>query len=300
MPGLETVLQQLVYTIALAAAYGLFAAGFLLIFGVLDVLNLAYAFVFMICAIMCVWLTLQGIPLWGAILMTIAVGVTLGLLTDVLAYRPILRLRSLIGGVNFGPVVSTLAMGQIIAAVTENWFGTNLVSFQVNEFPTKLYQIGSITITSVQIIVVVAAAVLLFGLKLVLSRTSFGTSVRAISQNRSMAESLGINTTRVVTGVWVLSSTLAAIAGICIVIMNRAADPTIGTNYELRGFIIVVIGGLGSVSGAILAAVIVAVLETFSALYVGGQYSQMITLGAVIIMLAIRPFGLLGARRRAV
>jgi branched-chain amino acid transport system permease protein len=300
MPSLDTVLQQLVYTIALAAAYGLFAVGFLLIFGVLDVLNLAYAFVFMICAILCVWLTLHGIPFFGAILLSIAVGCALGMLTDALAYRPILRIKSLIGGVNFGPVISTLAIGQIIAAVTQNWFGTLLISFNVSEFPTKLYSIGPITITSVQIIVVVAAAVLLLGLQLVLSRTSFGRSVRAIAQNRPMAESLGINTSRVVSGVWVLSSAMAAIAGVCIVLMNRAADPTIGTNYELRGFIIVVIGGLGSVSGAILAAVIVAVLETASALYLGGQYSDMITLGAVLVLLAIRPFGLLGARRRTV
>jgi branched-chain amino acid transport system permease protein len=300
MPSLDTVLQQLVYTIALAGAYGLFAVGFLLIFGVLDVLNLAYAFVFMICAILCVWLTLQGIPLYGSILMTIAVGCALGMLTDQLAYRPILRIKSLIGGVNFGPVVSTLAIGQIIAAVTQNWFGTLLVSFNVNNFPTKIYTIGSITVTSVQIIVVGAAIVLLFGLKLVLSRTSFGQAVRAVAQNRPMAESLGINTTRVVSGVWVLSSAMAAIAGVCIVLMNRAADPTIGQNYELKGFIIVVIGGIGSVSGAILAAVIVAVLESAAALYLGGEYSDVVTLGAVLVLLAFRPFGLLGARRRTV
>lgn len=301
MPSLDIVLQQSVYTLALAAAYALFATGFLIIFGVLDVLNLAYAFVFMVAANLAIWMTGHGSSIAVAIAVTIAVGCVLGLLTDLLAYRPILRHKSLIGGVNFGPVVATLAIGSIIAALAQNFFGTRLQSFSFDAFPTKTYDLGrGITITLMQIVIIASTLVLLLALKVLLSRSSFGKSVRALAQNRPMAESLGINTSLIVSGVWVLSSALAAVAGVYIAIISRGVDTTIGSNYELKGFIIVVLGGLGSVSGAMIAAILLAVLETGTTLFLGSQYSDMITLAVVIALLALRPNGLLGARRRTV
>jgi branched-chain amino acid transport system permease protein len=297
---LETFFQQSVYTITLAAVYGLYAAGFVLIFGVLDVLNLSYAFVFMVTANIAVWVTLQGYSIWLGAAAALGVGVLLGYLTDHLAYRPVQRRKRTASGINFAPLISTLAVGAILSAIAQHWFGARNQEFPDGAFPTTTYTIGGVRVTLLQIVVVIAAGALLYGLHLFLRRSVAGRAVRAVAENRGMATLIGVNSNFVISGVWVLSSALAAVAGIFIALVTSSVTTSMGNTFELKGFIVVVLGGMGSVSGAIVAAMLLSVLETVGVLVLGGQYRDLIPLVAIVLILLLRPNGLFGSRARAV
>jgi branched-chain amino acid transport system permease protein len=298
---METFFQQAVHTITLAGVYGLFAAGFVLIFGVLDVLNLAYAFVFMLTANIAVWGMIQGWPIWLAGLAALGAGIVLGAVTDQVAYRPLQRASALAGGgINFGPLVSTLAVAGILEAIAVHWFGARNQSVPNGVFPTTTFSIGGVQITLLQIVVVLSAGAILYALHQTLRRTVAGRSIRAVAENRRMATLLGINTNVTIAGVWVLSSALAAVAGVFIALVTSAVSTTMGTTYELKGFIVVVLGGMGSVSGAIVAALLLATLETVGVLWLGGQYRDILPLIAIVLILLLRPNGLFGARTRTV
>lgn len=147
---------------------------------------------------------------------------------------------------------------------------------------------------------VASAVVLLLLLRLLITRTTFGKAMRAIAANREMAGLVGINTRRTESLVWILSSALAGIAGVYIGLVARSVSPVMGSNYQLKGLIVVVLGGMGSVTGALAAAVLLAVVETGSVLSVGGQYRDLISLSMVVLILLARPNGLFGQRGRDV
>jgi branched-chain amino acid transport system permease protein len=297
---IETFLQQSVYTITMAAVYGLFAAGFVLIFGVLDVLNLAYAFVFMFTANVAVWCMTQGWSIWLAIVTVIVIGMALGAATDLIAYRPLQRRKGFASAVNFGPLISTLAVGGILEAVAAFWFGARNQIVPTGAFPDATLDIGGVRITLLQAAVVVSGLTILLLLHHFLRSTVWGRALRAVAENRRMATLVGVNTHVVISGVWVLSSALAAIAGVFIALVTSGVSTTMGSTYELKGFIVVVLGGMGSVSGAIVAAVLLSVLETIGVVGLGGQYRDIIPLAAIVLILLVRPNGLFGSRARTV
>jgi branched-chain amino acid transport system permease protein len=298
----ELWLAQMPFTLTLAAVYSLYAAGFVLIFGVLKVLNLAYAFTFMFAANVAVWLTLSGTPLLLAGMGAVAVAMCLGAITDQVAFRPLRsRRRAVFAGLDFGPLMATLAVGFILEGLARQAFGVRTKSFPPDAFPRKFFDLGGVTVVSVlQICVVASAIVLLLLLRLLITRTAFGKAMRAIAANREMAGLVGINTRRIESLVWIVSSALTGIAGVYIGLVARSVSPVMGSSYQLKGLIVVVVGGMGSVTGALIAAVLLAVVETGSVLTVGGQYRDLISLVMIVVILLARPNGLFGSRGRDV
>lgn len=301
--ALRLALQQAPYTIELAAAYALYAAGFVLIFGVLDVLNLAHGFVFVFGAAFAVYLAGHGFNLLAAMGIAAASGCALGMLLDAIAYRPLAG-RGGGGssgyGFNLGPVVSTLGFAGILDAATRRVFGIDNRVFPSSAFPNVTFHVGIVEITSVQVFVVAVALVILVVLRFVLSSTMYGRAVRAVAENRDMAGLVGINTPLVVTSIWALSSTLAALAGVLIGIAYQQISPTMGAGFEIKGFLTVIIGGLGSIDGAVLAAVALATIETGSVLYVSSTFRDVIALSVLLLVILVRPHGLTGRRQREV
>jgi branched-chain amino acid transport system permease protein len=293
--------QQSVYTVTLAAAYALFATGFILVFGVLDVLNLAHAYVFMFCAEVAVWLITHDWPILLAVVGAVMVGVVMGLVIDLIAYRPVVN-RNVGGGLgaSFPPVISTLGVAFMIYGLATNLFGIGANPVPKTNLPETAWNINGIRVTLIQVAVVLVAVVVLTILSRVLSRTAYGRAVRAVAENRDMAAQLGVNTMRLSTSVWVLASALAGLAGVCIGLLYNSVSPEMGASFELRGFIAVILGGLGSVAGAVVAAILLAVLETGTVLYVSSQARDVITMSAILVLLLIRPNGIFGRRSRVV
>ncbi|WP_214109393.1 branched-chain amino acid ABC transporter permease [Acrocarpospora catenulata] len=297
---MDTLLQQTINTLTMASVYGLFAVGFVLIFGVLDVLNLGYAFVFMITANIAVWTIINSGSLVLAVAVGLVSGAVLGLVLDFVAYRPVRGRGATGGAVSYGPLLSTLGIAGVLEAVAVVWFGTRNQIVPEDAFPQQSFHLFGATITLLQIVVIVFGIGLLIALHRFLRGTIYGRALRAVAENRQMATSLGINSGAVVTGVWVLSSMLAALAGVFIALVTSGVSTSMGSTYELKGFIVVVLGGMGSVGGAIVAALMLAVLETTGVYYLGGQFRDMIPLLAIVLILLIRPHGLLGRRARTV
>lgn len=297
---LDLWMAQLPYTLALAAVYSLYAAGFVVIFGVLKVLNLAYAFIFMFAANVAVWLTLSGAPLWLGGLGGVFTAMCLGAVTDRVAFRPLRsRRRAVFAGLDFGPLMATLAVGFVLEGLARQAFGVRTRSFPPDAFPRKFFEIGELTVVSLlQIFLIASAALVLYVLRLVITRSTFGKAMRALAANRDMAGLVGIDTRRVESMVWILSSAIAGTAGVYIGLAARSVSPVMGSNYQLKGLIVVVLGGMGSVAGALVAAVLLAVVETSSVLTIGGKYRDLISLSLIVAILLARPNGLFGRRAR--
>jgi branched-chain amino acid transport system permease protein len=298
---LDLWLAQSPFTITLAAVYALYAAGFVLIFGILKVLNLAYAFIFMFAANVAVWITLRGHPLPVAALGAVVVALVLGAIVDRVAFRPLRsRKRTVFAGLDFGPLMATLAIGFVLEGLARKAFGVRIKSFPPDTFPRKQFDLGPANVSLLQISVTAFAVVMLLGLRMVITRSAFGKSMRAIAANREMAALVGINTKRIETYVWLLSSALAGIAGVCIGLIARSVSPTMGSGYQLKGLIVVVVGGMGNIAGALVAALLLAIIETGSVLTVGGEFRDVISLSAIVVLLLIRPQGLFGVKARDV
>ncbi len=300
--SLLLITQQAVFTLVLAASYAFFAAGFVLIFGVLDVLNLAHAFVFMFAATTAVWASqVFGLNLLVAIVIAIAIGTALGFLLDRVAFRPLDRRQATVrGGVNFGPLISTLGIAAVLEGLARQFYGVLNQSFPPESFPTTAWTIGGIRVALYQVFIVGMALVILLALRHLLAKTTTGQAIRAVAENRDMAGLVGINDGRIITFVWMLSSALAGVAGVFIGLAYRSVSPTMGLSFELKGIIVVILGGLGSVSGALVAALLLAVMETYTTLFIGGSSRDMIVLGVIVALLLLRPQGLFGVRTRVV
>ncbi len=288
------MLQQIVNTLTNAAIYALFAMGYALVFGVLDILNLAHAAIFMLGA----FAALQAVlgwhwPLVAALPFGMLVGGVLGVLLDLVAIEP-LRARS--AGF-LSPLISTIAAAIIFENVAFGAFGPNSYSFPLGAFPEGTITIGGAVVQPVQIFIVVMAVLLMAGLTAMLRYTKLGKSIRAVAANPFAAQVLGIDVRRTVAITFFIASALGALAGICYGLYLRDSIAwDVGATIQLRGLSIIVVGGMDSIPGVMLGSLILAASETIGVVQGGSAYRDAIAFGLLFLILLVRPSGLLGRR----
>jgi branched-chain amino acid transport system permease protein len=288
------MLQQIVNTLTNAAIYALFAMGYALVFGVLDILNLAHAAIFMLGA----FAALQAVASWHwplllALPFGMLVGGALGVLLDLIAVEP-LRVRS--AGF-LAPLISTIAASIVFEYVAFGAFGPDSYSFPAGTFPEGAITIGSAVVQPVQIFIVVLAVLLMVGLTLMLRYTRLGKAIRAVAANPLAAQLLGIDVRRTVALTFFIASALGALAGICYGLYLRDAIAwDVGNTIQLRGLAIIILGGMDSIPGVLLGSLVLAGSETIGVVQGGSPYRDAIAFGLLFLILLIRPSGLLGRR----
>ena len=281
--------QQLINGLVLGSVYALFAMGFTLIFGVLEVLNLVYAFYFTVGAFLSmIGVVLLDLPLiiaaGGSCIMTglIAAIVDTSLLGP-LRRRNAPELSSLMvtmGGVLFLNTVMTLI------------FGPDIFRLPENTISNTSYYFGTVQINRVQVLIIGFTGILVGSLFYFIERTKTGTAIRAISENRSTAALMGVNINITYTLVSFISGFLGASAGILIGLNFNAIHVFMGEAIMLRGFSIIIIGGLGDIRGAMLAGLLLGFVEVLSIAYVSSSFKDAIAFTMLITVLMVRPSGL--------
>jgi branched-chain amino acid transport system permease protein len=273
--------QQIVNGLFLGSIYALFALGYTLVFGVLDILNLAHQAVFMVCAYAALVLVVHlHMPMVAAFPVAVLLGGLLGMLVERIAFRP-LRGRS---DSNIAGLISSIALATILEAGVVQLFGPD-----VERFP-----FGTV-ISELQIIIIAIALVMLAGLTWLLRRTQLGRRIRAVAESPKAARVLGVNVDRIISASFFVSSALGAAAGVLFGLAFNNVAPDMGRSVELKGLAVIVLGGMGSMPGAALAGMALGLLEVFTVAWIGSSYRDAVAFGVLFLVLVLRPRGLLGS-----
>ena len=283
--------QQLVNGVLLGATYALFALGFTLMFGVLRVINLTYGFYFSAGALIALWLTRSaGLGIWAALPLA---AIAAGLIAVALDALLLTRLRRL-----HAPELSFLmvTLGGVLAlySALTVWLGPDIRRLPAGVISAEAFILGPIRITAAQTLILAATAVLVAALAVLMRGTRLGLAIRAMAEKPDAAQLMGIDTGRAAALVSFVSGGLAGAGGVLIGLNFNAVHPYMGETMMLRGFVVIIVGGMGDLRGAVLAGLALGVIEVMTAGYVSSGLKEAVAFLILVAVLWTRPAGLFG------
>jgi branched-chain amino acid transport system permease protein len=293
--------QELVNGVTTGALYSLVALGFSMVYGVLKLLNFAHGDLYMIGAyvgfFVIQWfggpsaLTIP-VPLLLLVMFVLSAGLVggLGVAIERFAYRP---LRD---APRIAPLITAIGISFFLENAALLLFGAQFRVYNTADFISLSsgIQIGSVTIDSVQIMVLVLGLVLMVGLRELVNRTKLGKQMRAVAADREAAEMMGINVNFTISATFFLGSALAGVAGVMGGLLFNQVTPTIGFVVGLKAFTAAVVGGIGSIPGAMLGGLLIGVAESMITGYISSTYTNLFVFALLIVVMLVRPSGLLG------
>lgn len=284
---LSTIAQYVINGAFVSSVYALMALGLTLIFGVMQIADFAQGALYMLGAYVSFYITNRaGLSYFLSLPAAMAAVALVAVLNHLAVYRPLRRAG---GATTFVAALGIL----LVVQNTALWaFGAEYRLIRSPFGDAKVGVLGAV-ITYQQVFIILMTAALIIAVWLFLQRTTLGKALRAMSQNRDAAALMGINPDRIAVATFALAGALAGSAG-ALVSPLRAFDPHIGALAILKSFAIVIFGGMGSISGALLGALIVGLAETMTAAYVAAEYSDLIAFVLMIAVLFVRPQGLRG------
>ena len=299
--------QQLLNAIFIGSIYALFAVGYTLVFGVLDILNLAHSAVFMLGAAVTYTLVVNhGQSFWVACVVGIGVSGLMGLVIEHVCLRPLRRRQA----PPIAALISTVGLALILVAAIEQgqpgsyfaWLwvdGPNSVAFPSNTIPNPTWHVGDLTLEASKVAIIPISIALMLVLGYVMRYTQVGRGLRAVAENPRASRLMGLDVDRMITLTLVISSALGGLAGILFGVALGDISPYIGRdNVEIRGLAVIVLGGMGSIPGAVIGGYLLGVIEVLALVVVGSSAQGGIAFAALFLMLILRPQGLFGTRLR--
>ena len=284
------ILQYLINGISIGSVYAIIALGYTMVYGIAKMLNFAHGDVIMVGAYISFCVTSYlGLPTIVSIVAAIAVCTVLGFVIEGLAYKPLRGTPSL------AVLITAIGVSYFLQNAAQLIWGTAPKNFTsvVTMAPIMLFG-GRVVITGEVILTVVVSALVMVGLTLYTGKTRTGKAMRAVSEDRDAAQLMGINVNRTISTTFAIGSALAAVAGVLLCSTIPTLQPTTGSMPGIRAFTAAVLGGIGSMPGAMLGGVLLGIIETFSKKYISTNFSDAIVFGVLILILLLKPTGLLG------
>ncbi len=281
-------LSYLINGLGLGSVYAIIALGYTMVYGIAKMLNFAHGDVIMIGAYVAFFaLNNFGLPLPAAVLLSIVVCTALGVTVERLAYKPLRQASSL---------------SVLITAIGVSYFLQNaaqlLWSSSTKVFPTIIpnggISLGALSISYLTLITIATCVLVMICLTLFINRTKTGRAMRACSEDKGASTLMGINVNRIISITFAIGSGLAAIAAVLLCATYPSVFPTLGAMPGIKAFTAAVFGGIGSIPGAFLGGLLLGVIEIFAKAYISTQLSDAIVFAVLIIVLLIKPTGLLG------
>ena len=287
-------LSYLLNGISLGSVYAIIALGYSMVYGIAKMLNFAHGDVIMIGA----YMSFCAIQYWNlppilAILLAIVVCTALGIVIERMAYKPLRQATSL------SVLITAIGVSWLLQNIALLIWGANPKSYQslVNFGSLTLFD-GQLHITSETFITIAANIIIMIALTLFTGKTKMGKAMRAVSEDKGAAELMGINVNATISMTFAIGSGLAAIAGVLLCSAYPVLMPTTGSMPGIKAFTAAVFGGIGSIPGAMLGGVLLGVIEIFAKAYISTQLSDAIVFAVLIIVLLVKPTGLLGKQIR--
>jgi branched-chain amino acid transport system permease protein len=287
-------IQQALNGVFSGSVYALFAVGYTLVFGVLDILNLAHSAVFMAGAVLAyVFLVSFGLPFWAAALLAIAVCAVIGYALDLVAFRP-LRRR---GAPHISSLITSIAVALIFVSLAENNFGANSQRYPAGVAPEATIQVAGLVIDQLSLVIFAVTLLLMAGLAAMIRWTPPGRAIRAVAENPRASALMGINVDRTIALTLVISSALGGLAGILYALSVHDVSPYIGRDQvELKGLAVIVVGGMGSITGAVVAGYLLGLIEVLVLVTLGSNVRAGVAFAVLFVALVLLPSGLFGRR----
>lgn len=289
-------LQQMINGISLGSIYALIALGYTMVYGIVMLINFAHGDVLMVGAytgyFVLTWLGVSPLSLAAAFVLAMTLCGALGVFIERFAYRP---LRT-------APRLNSLITAIAVSLILQN--GARVLRFvgpnprQFPRPPVWNLSLGAFSISNIQIIVIVLSGVLMVALNYIINYTKRGKAMRAVSYDLQAASLMGISVNGTISFTFALGSILAAAGGILFACAYPQISPTMGTMPGLKAFVAAVLGGIGSVPGAMLGGFILGIAETLTKGFLSSQYADAISFSVLIIILLVKPTGILGKKTR--
>ena len=283
-------LQYFINGISIGSVYAIIALGYTMVYGIAKMLNFAHGDIIMVGAYMSFCVTnYLGLPAVAGILVAMVVCTTLGIIIEGLAYKPLRGTSSLAVLITAIGVSYFLQNAALLLWGSAPKTFTSVVTFA----PIKLFG-GQLTITGEVIVTILASVAIMVGLTLFTGKTRMGKAMRAVSEDRDAAQLMGINVNQTISMTFAIGSCLAAVAGVLLCSTVPTLQPTTGSMPGIRAFTAAVFGGIGSIPGAMLGGILLGIIETMTKAYLSTQFSDAIVFSVLIIILLVKPAGLLG------
>lgn len=304
---MDIFLQQLINGLVLGSVYALVALGYTMVYGILELINFAHGEITMMGAMVALAvigalaLAAPGLPgvlvLAAGLVVAIPVCVALGLAIERVAYRPLRNAPRL------APLITAIGVSIILQNVAMLIWGKQYIPFPA-VLPQGRHEILGAHITDVQIVILVVTVLVMLALILVVQKTRLGRAMRATAQSRQVASLMGVDVNRVIAATFAIGSALAALAGVMVSAYYGLAHYYMGFLLGLKAFSAAVLGGIGNLGGAMLGGLLLGLIESFGAGYIGdltggflgSHYQDAFAFFVLIAVLVFRPSGLLGAR----
>ena len=285
-----TFLSYLIGGISLGSVYAIIALGYTMVYGIAKMLNFAHGDVIMVGAYVCFFACSRfSLPPLVGVLLAMLVCTILGIIIEKLAYKPLRSATSL------AVLITAIGVSYLLQnAALLLWTPNPKVFSSVVGYGSVVLFDGQLTISVVSIVTVAACIVIMIGLTLFTSKTKIGKAMRACSEDKGAAQLMGINVNRTISITFAIGSALAAVAGVLLCSAYPTLTPTTGSMPGIKAFTAAVFGGIGSIPGAMLGGILLGIIEIFAKAYISTQLSDAIVFAVLIIVLLVKPAGLLG------
>ena len=279
-------LQQIINGLAIGGVYVLIALGLTTVFGILGIAHFAHGSVSMFGGYLTFFLVSSyGLPLFVAIPVALLTGLILGLAIEILAYRPVRNAN------HINAFIVALGLTMMVEGLNLHFFGAEQVVIPTTL--NRVFNIGGVTIPELRLYVIVTAALLIIAMTVFVDRTKTGQAIRAVAENRDAAILMGVNVKTIPLIVFSISTALGVAAGIMVGALFAIAPGT-GEGLVVKGFAVLILGGLGSIPGAIVGGIVLGITESLAAGFISSAYKDVIAFVVMIVVLLFRPQGLLG------
>lgn len=285
---MNVFMQQVINGLNSGSIYALVAIGYTMVYGILGLINFAHGEIMMFGAYFAfIAATYFGWPSWLVIAFSMVLTAVLGFLIEFIAYRPLRNAPRL------SMLITAIGMSMLLQNIALLVFGADPVVMP-KIFPSIVYKFGSIDISSVTLITIGLSVLFMILLQIFLQKTKEGRAMRAVAENQDAAVLMGINVNRTISLTFIIGSALGALGGILYSTAYVTIAPTMGTLPGLKAFIAAVVGGIGSIPGAMLGGFIIGMIETLTKAYISSTWADAIVFSILIIVLVVKPTGILG------
>lgn len=288
---LISMLEQLINGLRTGSIYALIALGYTMVYGIAKMINFAHGDIIMVGAYtLYIAISLLNLSIPIAILLTVIVCSVTGVAVEKIAYKPLRNAPPL------AVLITAIGVSYFLQSVSLLIFKANPIPFNsvINIQSVKL---GSLNISGITIVTLIVTTISMIALTLFINKTKAGTAMRAVSEDKGAAQLVGINVNKTISMTFAIGSALAALAGILYICQYQTLKPTMGALPGIKAFVAAVLGGIGSIPGAMIGGIVLGIIESLSKAYISTELSDAIVFGVLVVVLLVKPSGILGKKQ---
>ena len=281
-------LSNLISGLSLGSIYALIALGYTMVYGIAKMLNFAHGDIIMVGAFtIIVSISTCGLPVWVALILSVVMCTVLGVVTERVAYKPLRKSEPLT------VLITAIGVSYLLQNLALLIFGSSQKSFP-SIFDISSVHIGDLSMSGESVVTLAVTIIIMIALSLFINKTRAGKAMRAVSEDKEAAELMGISVNKTISLTFAIGSALAAVAGVFYGATYGFIGPYTGSMPGSKAFVAAVFGGIGSIPGAMIGGLLLGVLESLSKAYISTELSDAIVFASLIVVLLVKPTGLLG------